>query len=193
MRTSNEWENDGYRSDAERVLRAQARQYATIPTDDQPNTETDVLLFQLGDEQFAVEIGLLRSVHPVSGITSVPCAPATVAGIMNVRGEIVSILDLRAAVGAGHIENQNQESRILLVDAPVGARVGLLVDRVVGVRRLSLTDLDRSWLHSDVAEGIAEARIVLINLPKLLALERFAPDDANADEIEARTFARSIS
>src|SRR5579859_2400538 len=149
------------RPEIETALREQARRYALIPPDGQDGGETEVLLFQLGAEQYAIELALLQSVHPVKGITEVPCAPATIVGILNVRGEVVTVLDLGTAFGVGAVATSGVESRVLLVDAPAGGRVGLLVDEVVGVRSLPFAELDRSWLRQDYAVGIAEARIIL--------------------------------
>jgi purine-binding chemotaxis protein CheW len=161
------------RSSNEAILREQARRYAQIPTDSHDASETEVLLFQLGDEQYAFELGLLQSVHPTRGITHVPGAPAPVVGILNVRGEVVTILDLASAFGTKRASQDNGETRVLLIDAPSGGRVGLLVDAVLGVRRLAFAELDRSWLRQDYASGIADARVVLVNLKQFLTSERF--------------------
>ncbi len=161
------------RSELEAILREQARRYAQIPPDSQDASETEVLLFQLGAEQNAIELGLLQSVHPMRGITEVPGSPSPVVGILNVRGEVVTILDLAAAFGLKSLAQNAGESRVLLVDAPAGGRVGLLVDEVLGVRRLAFAELDRSWLRQDYAGGIAEARVILVNLKQFLFSERF--------------------
>jgi purine-binding chemotaxis protein CheW len=161
------------RGEIDAILREQARRYAQIPPDSQDASETEVLLFQLGAEQYAIALELLQSVHPVRGITAVPGAPPTVVGILNVRGEIVTILDLAAAFGSKGSGPNNAAARVLLVDAPTGGRVGLLVDDVLGVRRLAFRELDRSWLRQDYAAGIAEARIIQVNLKQFLFSERF--------------------
>jgi purine-binding chemotaxis protein CheW len=161
------------RSAIDAILREQARRYARIPPESQDAGETEVLLFQLGAEQYAIELGLLQSVHPLRGITEVPGAPSPVVGILNVRGEVVTILDLAAAFGTKTSTQNGGEARVLLVDAPAGGRVGLLVDDVLGVRRLAFAELDRSWLRQDYAGGIAEARVILVNLKQFLFSERF--------------------
>src|SRR5205823_3716520 len=112
-----------------------------IPSEGQDGGESEVLLFQLGAEQYAIELGLLQTVHPVKGIAEVPCAPSPIVGILNVRGEVVTVLDLVAAFGTGGRATSGVESRVLLVDAPPGGRVGLLVDEVLGVRRLPFAEL----------------------------------------------------
>jgi purine-binding chemotaxis protein CheW len=161
------------RSEIDEILREQARRYAIVPPESQHGNETEVLVFQLGAEQYAIELGVLQSVHPARGITEVPCAPSPVVGILNVRGEVVTILDLVAAFGAAGVARDSENSRVLLVDAPLGGRVGLLVDEVHGVHRLAFGELDRSWLRPDYAVSIADARTILINLKQLLTSERF--------------------
>jgi chemotaxis signal transduction protein len=61
---------------------------------------------------------------------------------------------------------------VLLAETP-RVRVGLLVDEVLGVRRIALDSLDRALAGSDSTRGIAEARTVLLDLEALLADRRF--------------------
>jgi chemotaxis signal transduction protein len=58
-----------------------------------------VLVCRVGDERYAVEIGTLEAVHPAEGLVPVPCTPRFIAGILNVRGEVVTVMDLAAVLG----------------------------------------------------------------------------------------------
>ncbi|MBI4495180.1 MAG: chemotaxis protein CheW [Chloroflexi bacterium] len=152
----------------QRTLRERARQYARLAQQVEDGEKTEALLFRLGDETCAVELRLLRKVQLAKGLTPVPCTPAYVAGILNVRGEVVTVLDLANTLGLGSARRSADSARVLLVELP-GVRVGLLVDEVLGHRLIALDKLDRAFSGRDFARGIAEAKIVLLDLEHLLA------------------------
>jgi purine-binding chemotaxis protein CheW len=114
----------------------------------------------------------LRGVLRVEGLTPVPCTPALVAGVLNVRGAIVSVLDLAVILGLAASTELTDTAQVLLVESGE-ALVGLLVDEVVGARDLSLDALDESLSGRDSVRGVADSRIVLLDLKQLLADERF--------------------
>src|SRR5262245_56247170 len=82
----------------EATLRTRARQLAQRPVDEDAGATTEVLTFRLGDETYAAGLRQLAAVQSARGLTPVPCAPAYVAGLLNVRGEVVSVLDLAGAL-----------------------------------------------------------------------------------------------
>jgi purine-binding chemotaxis protein CheW len=130
------------------------------------------MLFLLGTEQYAVESRLLRAVQPPKGLTAVPCTPPYVAGILNVRGDIVTVLDLGIALGLAGASREAERAGVLLVELPQ-VRVGLLVDEVLGVRPLALDALDRAFSGREAVRGVAESSIVLLDLEHLLTGGRF--------------------
>src|SRR5947207_1123694 len=77
---------------AEQTLRARARHLAQPPPEATGGTEAEVLVFRLRDEQYAVEVGHLRSVQHGKDLTAIPCAPSFVAGMLNVHGDVVTVL-----------------------------------------------------------------------------------------------------
>jgi purine-binding chemotaxis protein CheW len=151
-------------------LSDRARRLAEVPPPADDGRAIEVLVCRLGDEEFAVELRLLHGVYPAVGLTPVPCTPAFVAGLLNLRGEILTVLDLAAALGL----TASDQREVLLAETP-RVRVGLLVGEVLGVRRIDLDSLDRALAGSDSVRGIAEARTVLLDLEALLADPRFEP------------------
>ncbi|HLG44333.1 MAG TPA: chemotaxis protein CheW, partial [Nitrospirales bacterium] len=110
-----------------------------------PTAETDheageagemlqVVSFKLGAEEFAVDILLVQEINRIVDITPVPKAPTFVEGVINLRGKIVPILDLRKRFGFPDADTTDQ-SRIIVVD--VQDRVlGLVVDSVSEVLQI---------------------------------------------------------
>src|SRR5467141_1805870 len=95
---------------AEQVLKRRAEQLAKLPLSPDTGDEVEVLVCRLGGERYAVETRHLRAVQWASGITPVPCTPKFVVGIVSVRGEIVTLLDLASMIGLSAIVAKNDGS-----------------------------------------------------------------------------------
>src|SRR5262245_2876036 len=143
-----------------RLLAERARQLAQLPFEAADGAQVEVLLCRLRNEYYAIELRLLRAVHPVKGLTAVPCTPPWVAGILNVRGEVLTVVDLATAVGLTAAPATGAGAQVLLAELP-DVRVGLLVDEVLGVHSVALDQLDRPLSGSDLARGVAEATITV--------------------------------
>jgi purine-binding chemotaxis protein CheW len=87
-----------------------------------------VSVFRLGDAMFGIPAAQIQEVVQKGNVTPVHHAPACIVGIRNLRGRIVTVLDLRMRLNLGEAKNA-ADNRILIVDAE-GELVGLLVDRV---------------------------------------------------------------
>jgi purine-binding chemotaxis protein CheW len=137
---------------------------------------TDALVFRLGKERYGVELTDLRSIEPVKGLTPLPCAPRFVAGLINLRGEMLTVLQLARALDLPQASNDTQESRILVAEV-AGGIIGLLVDAVTGVEAMSTSQLQRSLSGREFVIGIDKGGTVLLDLQRLLSSERFALAD----------------
>jgi purine-binding chemotaxis protein CheW len=157
---------------AEQILRARAQRLAEVPSHDEVRERVDVLVFRVRDEHYAFRAALLRMVHRGTSLTPVPCTPPFVAGMLNVRGEVLTVLDLGVALGLHGTPPTDDASSILLAEC-AGIRVGLLVDEVIGMRPLALNTMDAPLSGNNYALGIAEARIVFLDLEQLLLSGRF--------------------
>jgi len=136
------------------TLDDRARRLAFIPPNADAGRGIEVLVCRLGVEEYAVELRLLHGVYPAIGLTAVPCTQPVVAGLLNLRGEILTVLDLAVALGVAGSDRRE----VLLAETP-RVRVGLLVDEVLGVRRIALDSLDRALAGSDSTRGIAGATL----------------------------------
>ncbi len=138
-------------------------------------TETQLVVFDLASEYYGVDIGDVREIIRMQSITSVPGAPPFVEGVINLRGSVVPVVDLRKRL-ALTINEQTQESRIVVVDI-AGRDVGVIVDGVNEVLRIPLSSVDppSSMItdsDSDYLRGIARLEdklIILLDLSKALA------------------------
>ena len=138
-------------------------------------SETQLVVFDLASEFYGVDIGDVREIIRMQSITRVPGAPPFVEGVINLRGSVVPVVDLRKRL-ALTINEQTQESRIVVVDI-AGRDVGVIVDGVNEVLRIPLSSIDppSSMItdsDSDYLRGIARLEdklIILLDLSKALA------------------------
>jgi len=111
-----------------------------------PQERREFVAFRLGDEEYAVAIDSVHEILRAPVLTEVPRAPAHVAGIVLVRGEVVAVQDPRRRLGlAGR---PGASARVIVCEGG-GERVGLLVDQVSEVLRLRPNEIE------DRAQGIA--------------------------------------
>ncbi len=87
-----------------------------------------VSVFRLGEAMFGIPAAQIQEVVQMGGVTPVHHAPPCIVGIRNLRGRIVTVIDLGMRLELGQAQRE-AESRILIVDSE-GELVGLLVDRV---------------------------------------------------------------
>jgi purine-binding chemotaxis protein CheW len=115
-----------------------------------------MVTFNLGHEAFGVNILQVQEINRMVEITAVPKSESYVEGIINLRGKVIPIIDLRKKFGLNEREHDNH-TRIIVVDVN-GETVGLVVDSVSEVLRVSSESLDDSpkLVAGSNAEGGAD-------------------------------------
>jgi purine-binding chemotaxis protein CheW len=103
------------------------------------NVECQYVALRLGDEVYGVDIACIHSVLMPQDVTTVPQTPEYVQGIMNLRGQIVPVIDLRIRFGLP-VEKQ-PKMRVVIVNVQ-GVTAGLTVDAVSEVLRIRSSDID---------------------------------------------------
>ena len=122
------------------VLQERARLLAQVPVQTLQDTDTlEVALISLGKERYALESTWVREVVRRPEHTPLPAAPAHLVGVINLRGQILPLFDLRALFGLGSIEPTDKER--VLVLGQERPEFGILVDEVFEVTRLRSDDV----------------------------------------------------
>jgi len=112
----------------------------------------DVVEFQLGEEHYALDIQIAREIVEMMPITPLPRAPRYLAGIINLRGEITNIIDLRNLLGLPESDGmEGQKIVVLMPDAAGGSNIGIIVDDVHSVIQVREEDIER------INEGITSS------------------------------------
>jgi len=130
--------------------------------------------FRVGTEIFGVPINLVHEIVRVPEITAVPDAPECIEGVINLRGKIISIVDLRKRFGETKIE-ASRKNRILVAEID-NKMVGLIVDAASEVIRLPESEIEAPpevFEESDVkyVTGVGKLNgrlVILIDLTKIL-------------------------
>lgn len=106
---------------------------------DRPRTELEEQLqlvsFEVGSEEFAIDILAVQEINRMMKITRVPQSPACVEGVINLRGRIIPVVDLRKRFNLAR-EGRGNDARIVVVEV-AGRVLGFIVDRVNEVLRIS--------------------------------------------------------
>ncbi len=111
--------------------------------DDTERTQSYVI-FRLGGEGYALEVMRVQEVLDVATLTHVPGAKKTLLGVLNLRGHVVSVYDLRELFGLPVENKAGRDPCVLMVESRFGAEVqvtGLLVDRVSDVLEFTPEDI----------------------------------------------------
>jgi len=130
--------------------------------------------FRIGKETFGVPIHLVHEIVRVPEITAVPDAPEYVEGVINLRGKIISIIDLRKRFGERTIE-KTRKNRILVAEIE-SRMVGLIVDTASEVLRVSQDEIEappEAFSESEVkyVTGVGKLNgrlVILIDLTKIM-------------------------
>ena len=120
------------------LLKARAREIAKAPEATESSTlQIEVTEFRFGEEMYAFASTSVREVYSPKGITPLPCTPPFILGIINVRGRILPLIDIKPLFGKPSPPKQPQ-SKVVIIHAEE-MEVGLLADTIVGVRAISPT------------------------------------------------------
>ena len=143
--------------------------------------------FAIGDNQYGVDIMAVREIKGWSDISHLPKQPEYVRGVLNLRGAMVPIMDLRCRFGQGLTEPT--PLHIVIIVQIDGRQVGLIGDRVIDIVSAEAADIHpvprtAQGAGADFLSGLVNhdnTMIALIDLPSLLVTQ--ADDFTNASDV----------
>ncbi|WP_153726602.1 chemotaxis protein CheW [Heliorestis convoluta] len=145
--------------------------------------ESQLVAFMLDGEEYAVNIHYVQEINRLLTITRVPKAPFYVEGVINLRGNVVPVIDLRKRFSLPPRETTDR-TRIIIVKVK-DITVGVIVDGVSEVISLPNDNIEpppglQSSLDQDYIYGVGkieERLLILINIEKILAIEALIEND----------------
>jgi purine-binding chemotaxis protein CheW len=155
------------------------------------SAELHIVGFRVGRETYGVPIATLHEIVRVPEITAVPDAPDYMEGVINLRGKIVSVIDLRKRFGERAI-TPRRENRILVVEHH-GRLSGLIVDSATEVLKIASSDVEASPAgfeegNLNCVSGLAKyggRLIVLLEMTKLLEFTKASRQKNQVPETKA--------
>lgn len=163
------------REEAGRILKARAHALAQEEAGDEAGERIEVVEFLLAYETYAVESRYVREVYPLENLTPLPCTPAFVLGIVNVRGEMLSVIDIKKFFDLPE-KGLTDLNKLIVLDSGV-MRFGILADAIVEVRDIALSDIQPSLptlsgIREEYLKGVTAGRTVVLDAEKLIADKR---------------------
>ncbi len=158
-----------------RVLMARAQALGRVPDPaETPGEHLDVVEFVLAHERYAVETRHVREVAPLENLTPLPCTPAFVLGIVNLRGEILSVIDIKKFFELPE-QGLTDLNRIIVLQSE-GMLFGILADAIAGVRRIPAAAIQPSLptltgIREAYLLGVTPGRLVILDAERLLTDE----------------------
>jgi purine-binding chemotaxis protein CheW len=137
-------------------------------------TEQQLVLFDLALEHYAIDSMNVREIIRMQSITKIPGAPASVEGVINLRGKVTPVMDLRKRLGLA-VSQESKETRIVVVEVE-GQDVGLIVDGVSEVLRIPVSVIEPTSTivaaeEADYILGVAKLEtklVILLDIGRLL-------------------------
>jgi purine-binding chemotaxis protein CheW len=144
---------------------------------------SQLISFMVGDEEYGLDILRVKEVIRVREITRLPKAPSFVKGIINLRGDVIPIIDLRDKFGLP-AQEQTADTRVIVVDVE-GKLVGMVVDSASQVVRIPADQIDPpppivGGLSAEFVRGVGKMEdrlIILLDIDRILTTrEKIALD-----------------
>lgn len=167
-------------ADERRILRQRAIALAQEPAREAAEAQLEIVTFLLADEQYAIEANFVREVYPLTDLVPLPCTPPFVVGVINVRGQILSVIDLKRFFDIPD-RGASDLNKVIILHAQ-GLEVGILADVIVGTRSLPPAALQPppptlSGVRAEYLKGITSEPLMVLDAPAILSDERLIVHD----------------
>jgi purine-binding chemotaxis protein CheW len=132
----------------------------------------DILEFLLTYETYAIEMRWVAETYPLKDLTPLPCTPPFVAGIINVRGRILSVIDIRKFFDLPE-KGLSDLNRVIIVHNGE-MEFGILADEILGTRSIPLTEVQPplptlTGIREEYLKGVTRERTAILDGARLLA------------------------
>lgn len=170
--------------EVKKVLKARAKVLAAEPgKQTRAGEEIEVVGFLLAYENYALESSFVREVWPLKQLSPLPGTPPFVAGIINVRGRIVSVINLKKFFDLPE-KGLTDFNKVIIIRND-RLEFGLLTDAVTHVSRVSLAEIQPSLptlagIRREYLKGVTGGRLVVLDAAKILADPRVIVRDESS-------------
>jgi purine-binding chemotaxis protein CheW len=164
------------------ILQARARLLAQERKGDKglPQSPLEVVELLLASEHYGIELTYIREIHALSEFTPLPGTPAFVLGLTNVRGQILSVIDIKKLFDLP--EKGLTDLNKVIVVRTHQMELGILADAVLGVRAIAPKEFQTSLptltgIRAEYLKGITKDPLVVLDMDKILSDEKIVVND----------------
>ena len=158
------------------ILKARARALAREPVRaDAAQEFLDIIEFRLASETYGIESAFVREVHPLKDFTPLPGTPPFVLGIVNVRGQIVSVVDLKRFFSLPDKGLGELNKVIIIRDDRM--EFGILADAILGTYSIPLEAIQPplptvTGIGAEYLKGVTGDRVIILDADRILGDEK---------------------
>ena len=158
------------------ILRSRAKKLSQeIESKGKDEEYFEVLEFLLAHETYAIETLFVREVYPMTELTPLPCTPAFVFGLINVRGQILTVMDMKKFFDLPEKGFTNLNK--VIVVRKDAMELGILADEIIGIRNIPVSELQQplstmTGIHAEYLKGITDERLIVIDMERFLTDRR---------------------
>ncbi|MBI5325478.1 MAG: purine-binding chemotaxis protein CheW [Ignavibacteriae bacterium] len=163
-----------------RVLKQRAEILAREPKIVMDVELIDIIEFQLSGETYAFELDFVKEVCPLKEYTQVPCTPSLIVGVVNVRGKVVSVVDIRKFFSLPD-KGISDFNKIILIEN-TEMQFGVLADSITDVCSVRVDELQTELpqvkgINSEYLKGVTMGGVIILNTEKILTDKNFVIKD----------------
>ncbi len=163
------------------ILRDRAKRLAVRPEADRETEQTmDVVELRLAGERYAIEMSYIREVCPLKDLTPVPCTPSFILGVINVRGQLLSVTDLRELFDLSKNE-LTEDARVIIVMNDE-MELGILGESIIGERNIPVSRVrsevaNLTGMRDRFIKGVTNERLAVLDIASLLTDNRIVVNE----------------
>ena len=160
----------------EQILAARTRVLAGKETDKPLTGEyTEVAEFILAEERYGIELKFIVEVYDLKDLTRLPCTPPFILGVMNVRGKIITVVDIKKLFELPD-RGLTELNKVIIVHAS-GMEAGILADVISGVRSVPVSKIQPALptltgIRAEYIKGVTGDQLVILNMEHIFSDER---------------------
>jgi purine-binding chemotaxis protein CheW len=158
------------------ILKKRAFALAQEPKKDESTQNyLEIVEFRLSQEIYGIESAFVREVYPLKDLTTLPCTPSFVLGIINVRGQILSVIDLKNYFNLPEKGLGNLNKVIILHSYSM--EFGILADTILGTYSIPLESIQTlphtvTGIGAEYLKGVTEGGVIILDAAKVLGDEK---------------------
>lgn len=160
------------RKEKQAILKVRAKALARKPEPEETAAAyLETVVFQLANETYAIENSYIKEVHPLKHFTALPCTPLFVLGVINVRGQILSIIDLKIFFDLPH-KGLTDLNRVIILHMG-DMEFGILTDEVIGGQHIPIEEIQPplpalTGIRAEYLKGVTREGHVILDAARIL-------------------------